>query len=84
MYELRYEKSGLVRFLDEEKGFCKQLKRIIFQQNVWRMGKDSFCGCSIPTIFNQRWIFLKGDQMKKGGQPKKASLCLGMSKKMDR
>jgi hypothetical protein len=20
-------------------------------------GKDSFCGCSIPTVFNQRWIF---------------------------
>lgn len=27
-------------------------------------GKDSFCGCSIPTVFNQRWIFLKRDQMK--------------------
>lgn len=28
------------------------------------MGRDSFCGCSIPTIFNQRWLFLKRDQMK--------------------
>lgn len=26
--------------------------------------RDSFCGCSIPTVFNQRWIFLKRDQMK--------------------
>lgn len=30
--------------------------------------KDSFCGCSIPTVFNQRWIFLKRDQMKQEGE----------------
>lgn len=33
-------------------------------KRVGGMGRDSFCGCSIPTVFNQRWIFLKRDQIK--------------------
>jgi hypothetical protein len=56
--------------------FRKQPKRIyIFEMSGALKGveverglrgpeKDSFCGCSIPTVFNQRWIFLKRDQMK--------------------
>lgn len=50
-----------MRLMRKKRVFRKQPEKgYIFE---W-VGKDSFCGGSIPTVFNQRWIFLKRDQMK--------------------
>lgn len=53
--------GGCETLMRKKRVFRKQPEKgYIFE---W-VGKDSFCGGSIPTVFNQRWIFLKRDQMK--------------------
>lgn len=59
-----------------EKRVSVNSRKRIFSKCWGGWEKDSFCGCSIPTVFNQRWIFLKRDQMK---QVKKETLALGVS-----
>lgn len=51
IYILEYD--GRLEWIDGSRERRKNRK----SEGLGCWKRDSFCGCSIPTVFNQRWIF---------------------------